>query len=237
MLSPHTILVVDDEPDARQVLKIALQRMSYIVLQAPDGATTIKEARRRRPSLILLDLMMPELDGFDVCRILKNDPTTATIPIIIITARSDEMDRVIALELGAEDYLTKPVSFRELTLRMQKILRSAPDSRDAGAVTVICEDLHVDEARHLVVAASKIVDLTAAEFRILIRLGRDRDTVVSRADLLRDLRSFCDAEGIRTIDTHIVRLRRKLGAAGRRVQTVRGFGYRLDSQPPRVART
>jgi DNA-binding response OmpR family regulator len=223
------ILVVDDEPDALEVLGFKLREAGYQPIFAPDGVRAITTARNEHPALIVLDLMLPEVDGIEVCKILRRDPATASIPIIMLTARASEMDRVIGLEIGADDYVTKPFSPRELVLRIKKLLERArtPDS----AETVLrFGTLQIDVPAHEVRSASGPVALTATEFRLLELLARRRGRVQTRERLLQDVWGYDSSMDTRTIDTHMRRLREKLGTHAEYLETIRGVGYRLKSE-------
>jgi two-component system phosphate regulon response regulator PhoB len=220
------ILVVDDEPDALELIEFNLKRAGFDVLAASDGAAALRKARERLPALIVLDLMIPEIDGLELCRILRADAQTAAILIIMLTARAGELDRILGLELGADDYLTKPFSPRELVLRIRNLLgrRSASgDSKDSIRVGSIVVDL----PRHQVIVQGKPVDLTATEFRLLTLLAQRRGRVQTREQLLRDVWEYDSAIDTRTVDTHVRRLREKLGSAADILDTVRGVGYRM----------
>ncbi len=220
------ILVVDDEPDALELVSFNLKSAGYEVVTADNGNEALKKARQHVPDLILLDVMLPEVDGLEVCKLLRRDPATAPIPIIMLTAKAGEIDRVLGLELGAEDYVTKPFSPRELVLRVKNLLKrrnvseEKPDQYSVG-------DLFIDIPRHLVTVARKRVDLTATEFKLLIILASRRGRVQSREQLLRDVWEYDSLIDTRTVDTHMRRLREKLGDACRYLDTVRGVGYRF----------
>jgi two-component system phosphate regulon response regulator PhoB len=219
------ILLVDDEPDALEVLGFKLRQAGYNALLAKDGARAIALARDERPALIVLDLMLPEVDGLEVCKILRRDPNTATIPIIMLTARAAEMDRVLGLELGADDYVTKPFSPRELLLRIKKLLVRTQSSEDTSAELRMGE-LTLDVARHEVTVAGEPLVLTATEFKLLEILIRRRGRVQTRDRLLQDVWGYDNPIDSRTVDTHMRRLREKLGDIARYLETVRGVGYR-----------
>ncbi len=220
------ILVVDDEPDALELIEFNLKSSGFDVLTAADGETALRLARTRAPDLILLDLMLPEVDGLEVCKILRRDPATSNLPIVMLTAKAAEVDRVLGLELGADDYVTKPFSPRELVLRVKNLLRrrSAPDEI---AERVQLGDLTIDLPRHLVSVQGKAVELTATEFKLLSVLAQRRGRVQSRERLLHDVWNYENAIDTRTVDTHMRRLREKLGKAARFLDTVRGVGYRF----------
>jgi len=219
------ILLVDDEPDALEVLGFKLRQAGYNALLAKDGARAIALARDERPALIVLDLMLPEVDGLEVCKILRRDPNTAAIPIIMLTARAAEMDRVLGLELGADDYVTKPFSPRELLLRIKKLLVRTQSSEDTSAELRMGE-LTLDVGRHEVTVAGAPLMLTATEFKLLEILIRRRGRVQTRDRLLQDVWGYDNPIDSRTVDTHMRRLREKLGDNARYLETVRGVGYR-----------
>ena len=219
------ILLVDDEPDALEVLGFKLRQAGYNALLAKDGARAIALARDERPALIVIDLMLPEVDGLEVCKILRRDPNTAAIPIIMLTARAAEMDRVLGLELGADDYVTKPFSPRELLLRIKKLLVRTQSSEDTSAELRMGE-LTLDVGRHEVTVAGAPLVLTATEFKLLEILIRRRGRVQTRDRLLQDVWGYDNPIDSRTVDTHMRRLREKLGDNARYLETVRGVGYR-----------
>lgn len=220
------ILVVDDEPEAVELVEFNLKQAGFDVATAADGAEALKKTRSLLPSLVVLDLMLPEMDGLEVCKMLRRDPATAAIPIIMLTAKAAEIDRVVGLELGADDYLTKPFSPRELVLRVKKLLargRGEPEE----AETLSFGDLLIDVPRHLVSWRGNRVELTATEFKLLTILAQRRGRVQSRDHLLRDVWEYNTLVDTRTVDTHMRRLREKLGPASKFLDTVRGVGYRF----------
>ncbi len=225
------ILVVDDEPEAVELLEFNLTQAGYTVVAAADGAEAIKKARSVLPNLIVLDLMIPEIDGLEVCKMLRRDPATAGVPIIMLTAKAAEIDRILGLELGADDYITKPFSPRELVLRVKKVLqRGQPAETESDAVKL--GDLLIDPPRHLVSWRGKGIELTATEFKLLSILAKRRGRVQSRDQLLRDVWEYNSLVDTRTVDTHMRRLREKLGPAAKHLETVRGVGYRfMDAAP------
>jgi two-component system phosphate regulon response regulator PhoB len=223
------ILVVDDEPEAVELIEFNLKQAGFDVVTAADGAEALKKARASPPSLILLDLMLPEVDGLEVCKILRRDPATARIPIVMVTAKAAEIDRVLGLELGADDYITKPFSPRELVLRIKKILqRSGSPEPESDKFKI--GGLLIDSARHLVSWRGKRIDLTATEFKLLVLLAQRRGRVQSREHLLRDVWEYNSLVDTRTVDTHMRRLREKLGPAAEYLDTVRGVGYRFSEE-------
>ena len=221
------ILVVDDEPEAVELIEFNLKQAGFGSVSAGDGAEALKKARSLTPALIVLDLMMPEMDGLEVCRILRRDPATASIPIIMLTAKAAEMDRIVGLELGADDYLTKPFSPRELVLRIKRILQRGKPGQEKQE-TLEFGSLLIDPARHLVNWRGKAIELTATEFKLLTTLAERRGRVQSREQLLRDVWDYKSVVDTRTVDTHMRRLRTKLGPASRYLDTVHGVGYRFN---------
>jgi len=220
------ILVVDDEPEAVELLEFNLKQAGFSVIAAADGAEALKKARSVLPNLIVLDLMLPEIDGLGVCKMLRRDPATTRIPIIMLTAKAAEIDRIVGLELGADDYITKPFSPRELVLRVQKILQRGQGA-EAEPEALKFGDLVIDPPRHLVTVRGKRIELTATEFSLLVLLAQRRGRVQSRDQLLRDVWEYNSPIDTRTVDTHVRRLREKLGRAAGYLDTVRGVGYRF----------
>ncbi len=220
------ILVVDDEPDAIELIEFNLKAAGYEVTSAADGDEALKKARAVLPHLIILDLMLPGVDGLAVCKQLRRDERTAPIPIIMLTAKAAEIDRVLGLELGADDYVTKPFSPRELVLRVKRLLRSEP-APAAETDRIVWKELCVDVPRHRATVKGKPLDLTATEFKLLTILAQRRERVQSRERLLQDVWEYDRLIDTRTVDTHIRRLREKLGQAAKYLETVRGVGYRF----------
>ena len=220
------ILVVDDEPEAVELVEFNLKGAGYDVSTAGDGAEALNKARRIQPNLVILDVMMPEIDGMEVCKLLRRDPATSTIPIIMLTAKASEVDRVLGLELGADDYVVKPFSPRELVLRVKKILERGKPVETAKE-KIVCGDLAIDIPRHAVLWKGKEIDLTATEFKLLSTLAQRRGRVQSRDALLRDVWGYESMIDTRTVDTHMRRLREKMGLASKYLDTIRGVGYRF----------
>jgi len=220
------VLVVDDEPEAVELVEFNLRQGGFDVAVAADGAEALKKARGLMPSLIVLDLMLPEVDGLEVCKMLRRDSATAKVPIIMLTAKAAEIDRILGLEFGADDYITKPFSPRELVLRVKRILQRGQAS-DQEQERLKFGELVIDGPRHLVTWRGKKVDLTATEFKLLMLLAQRRGRVQSRDQLLRDVWDYQSAIDTRTVDTHMRRLREKLGPASKFLDTVRGVGYRF----------
>ncbi len=220
------ILVVDDEPEAVELVEFNLKGAGYEVSTASDGAEALNKARRIQPNLVILDVMMPEIDGMEVCKLLRRDPVTSGIPIIMLTAKASEVDRVLGLELGADDYVVKPFSPRELVLRVKKLLdRGKP--ADLAKEKMVFNDLVIDMPRHAVFWKGKQIELTATEFKLLVTLAQRKGRVQSRDTLLRDVWGYESMIDTRTVDTHMRRLREKLGMAAKYLDTLRGVGYRF----------
>jgi DNA-binding response OmpR family regulator len=220
------ILVVDDEPEAVELVEFNLERAGFDVVTAADGAEALKKARSVHPQLVVLDLMLPEIDGLEVCKLLRRDPATAGIPIVMLTAKAAEIDRILGLELGADDYITKPFSPRELVLRIKKLLQRG-ETTAADPSQLKFGELLIDVPRHLISWRGKAIDLTATEFNLLTLLAQRRGRVQSREQLLRDVWEYNNLIDTRTVDTHMRRLREKLGPAAKHLDTVRGVGYRF----------
>lgn len=220
------ILVVDDEPEAVELVEFNLKQAGYAVVTAADGSEALKKARTQTPDLIVLDVMLPEMDGFEICKTLRLESATARVPIIMLTAKAAEIDRVLGLELGADDYLTKPFSPRELLLRVKKILARG-QAGEKPREQLRYGDLLIDLPRHLASWKAKTIDLTATEFKLLTVLAQRSGRVQSRDQLLRDVWEYDSLIDTRTVDTHMRRLREKLGPASKHLDTVRGVGYRF----------
>jgi DNA-binding response OmpR family regulator len=222
---PRTILVIDDEPELVKLLDYNLSKAGYLVLSAKDGEAGLAAARRHAPDAIILDIMMPGLDGWEVCKRLRQDPATASLPLLMLTAKGEEGDRVLGLELGADDYLTKPFGVRELVARVKALLRRLEAA--ASPEIVKTGKLVIDSSRRTVQAGGKPVVLTATEFNLLKALAEKEGRVISREDLLSLARGDDVAVMDRTVDVHVAALRKKLGKHGEMIETVRGVGYRL----------
>ncbi|MGC3989197.1 MAG: response regulator transcription factor [Chthoniobacteraceae bacterium] len=220
------ILVADDEEDVLNLVTANLKNSGFSPLTAVDGPGALQVARNESPSLIVLDLMLPGMSGLEVCKVLKNDTLTARIPVIMLTAKAEEVDRIVGLELGAEDYITKPFSPRELVLRVQSVIRRVAGQNDPQT-ELKGPNLTVDLARHSVKVKGKPIELTAIEFKLVSLLMERRGRTQSRDKLLNDVWGYESIIDTRTVDTHVRRLREKLGIAAENIETVRGFGYRF----------
>lgn len=224
-----TVLVVDDEKDLVELVKYHLEKEGLKCLEARDGETALQMARERTPDLMVLDLMLPGVDGLEVCRKLRKDPKTSSIAIIMLTAKAEEVDRIVGLEMGADDYMVKPFSPRELLARVKAVLRRG-QGQDMPAIKRV-GTLEVDEGKHQVTVNGTVVELTVKEFDLLCALMRANGRVLNREQILETVWGYSNAVDIesRTVDVHIRRLREKLGDEFTRIVTVKGVGYRFES--------
>ena len=229
---PQTILIADDEVDVLNLVASNLRTAGFTVVKVENGPAVLEAVRGQVPDLIVLDLMLPGLTGLEVCKILKSTPATAGIPIIMLTAKAGEVDRIVGLELGADDYITKPFSPRELVLRLQSILRRSVPVPASPELPLVSGEISIDRARCEVTVRQKPVDLTATEFRLLTLLIERRGRVQTRDKLLTDVWGYESVIDTRTVDTHMRRLREKLGDSADCIETVRGFGYRIADDRP-----
>ncbi|MBI3753843.1 MAG: response regulator [Deltaproteobacteria bacterium] len=219
------ILAVDDETDILTLLKYNLEKAGFKVVSAQDGPEAISSAKKEKPNLIILDIMLPSMEGTEVCKILKKDDATSHIPVIMLTAKGEEVDRIVGLELGADDYITKPFSPRELILRVKAVLKRG--QREEKRKTITAGPIHIDMERNSAAVNKQTLSLTAIEFKLLAELAKAKGRVLSRDNLLDMVWGADCYVTDRTVDTHIRRLREKLGKAAKYVETVRGFGYRF----------
>ena len=224
------VLVIDDEKDIVSLLRYHLEKAGFQCLEGMDGAVALRLVREHHPDLLILDLMLPGMDGLEICRHLRQDAATARLPILMLTAKAEEVDRVVGLEVGADDYVVKPFSPRELVARVRAILRRAQEPADLSVRRL--GELEVDESRHSVAVQGTPVELTAKEFGLLCALIRANGRVLNREQLLEGVWGYADAAEIesRTVDVHIRRLREKLGPEAKRIVTVKGVGYRFDME-------
>lgn len=228
------ILVIEDEPDIQQILDYNLREKGHLVFIAGKGEEGLRIAREKRPDLVLLDLMLPDIPGTEVCKKLKADAATRNAQVVMLTAKGEEIDRVVGFELGADDYVVKPFSVRELLLRVQAILRRSQGEQEA-APGILFGSLRVDREAHRVWEQSTEIELTALEFKLLVTLYDRKNRVQTRAALLSDVWGIDADITTRTVDTHVKRLREKLGTAGIYIETVRGVGYRFADNPEQAA--
>ena len=233
-MARESVLVVDDEREILELLKYNLDKEGYSVTVVESGEDALAATRTKMPDIVVLDLMLPGVDGLEVCRRLKTDDRTRGIPIVMLTAKGSEADIVAGLELGAADYITKPFSPRVLTARIRAVLRRGDDpAQDESVVRV--RELSINPGRHLVLVGEKPVELTASEFRILLFLAKRPGWVFTRQQIVDAAQGddvFVSDRFVtdRSVDVHIVSLRRKLGACGSYIETVRGVGYRLQDR-------
>ncbi len=220
-----TVLVIEDDEDIRELLLYHLTREGYITLDAADGRDGLGLALTHKPDLVLLDLMLPKLDGLSICRELDKKKLSPRIPVIMLTARGEDMDRILGLELGADDYVVKPFNVRELMLRVKAVLRR--NELDNAGPQLFGEGVRLDPVAHSVHVDNEAVTLTATEFRLLEDLLRNAGRVRTREELLSSVWGYQFDGYARTVDTHIRRLRAKLGSAADAVETIRGVGYRF----------
>jgi two-component system phosphate regulon response regulator PhoB len=224
------ILIIEDEADILDLVEFNLAQAGYKTIKAADGLTGLNLARKERPELIVLDLMLPGLEGKEICRRIRQDPDLKATPIVMLTAKADEIDRIIGFELGADDYLTKPFSVRELVLRVKAVLRRAQERHLDQATVLNRGGLTIDPARHQVLVEGRPVELTATEFKLLHHLAATAGRVQTREALLDKVWGFSFEGYARTVDTHVRRLRQKLGLRRETVETVRGVGYRFKDE-------
>jgi DNA-binding response OmpR family regulator len=226
------VLVVEDDRDIADLVERYLQKAGFSIELVSSGRDALKAVAGRPPDVLILDLMLPHVDGLEICRAVRSDPRTAAVPIIMLTARADESERIVGLEIGADDYVAKPFSPNELVARVRALLRRTqrqPETRD-----ISYGPIHVDTERHVVSLFGTAVALTAKEFLLLEYLLRNRGRVLSRDVLLTDVWGYKYTGGTRTVDVHVRRLREKLPALGDALVTVKQFGYKLLEQPPAV---
>lgn len=223
------VMIIEDEKDLAELLAFNLEKEGYSATCVHDGKLGLEQAGTDLPDLILLDLMLPGMLGTEVCKELRKDKRTASIPIIMITAKGDEIDRVVGFEVGADDYIVKPFSMREVALRIKAVMRrfeheAKPPVEDIFMVG----DIVIDKKRHTVLSSGNEVDLTSTEFKLLLYLSEKMECVQSREQLLQNVWSYNHSGDTRTVDTHVTRLRGKLGSPGDIIKTVRGFGYKVE---------
>lgn len=229
------VLVVDDEPDIVALVAYHLVKAGYRVSTAATGPDAVMQARQERPALIVLDLMLPGMSGFDVLEQLRAEEGTRDVAVLMLTARKDEPDRIKGLSLGADDYITKPFSPQELILRVGAILRRIQQGQQPAGDTLRVGPIAIDRSAHRVSVDGRDIELTPTEFRLLLTLAERRGRVQARAHLLETVWEAAPDIQTRTVDMHVQRLRTKLESAGELIETVRGFGYRLKAAQPRSA--
>ena len=224
---PKNILVVEDEPDLRTTLEFNLKSEGYKVNSAADGRGAINAIGKKVPDLVLLDLMLPDMSGLEVCKQIRNESFSDQVSIIMLTAKGEEVDRVVGLELGADDYVVKPFSIRELILRISSILKRASES-NTSKEQISIGDVEINLASHRVFISGLEIELTAKEFELLKYMAERNGRIQTREILLENVWGYNHSVTTRTVDTHIKRLRSKIGDMGSKIETVRGVGYRFN---------
>lgn len=223
------VLIIEDEKDLAELLAFNLEKEGYAATCVHDGKLGLERAGADLPDLILLDLMLPGLLGTEVCKALRKDQKTAHIPIIMITAKGDEIDRVVGFEVGADDYIVKPFSMREMALRVKAVMRRFEHEAQIPIPELFSiGEIVIDKQRHLVTSNRNEVELTSTEFKLLLYLAEKKGCVQSREQLLQKVWGYNNTADTRTVDTHVTRLRGKLGLPGDIIKTVRGFGYKIE---------
>ena len=223
------VIIIEDERDLAELLAFNLEKEGWQTVVALDGKSGLERVTAELPDLVILDLMLPELSGIEVCRHLRKQEKTAAIPVIMVTAKGEEIDRVVGFEVGADDYLVKPFSTRELLLRIKALLRRAtsPGQEEKLLSRGV---LTIDTDRHRVTVKGEEINLTSTEFKLLQVMAERLGRMQSRDQLLRDVWGYSSNADTRTVDTHITRLRNKLGDAGDMIRTIRGYGYKMESE-------
>ncbi len=224
---PKHILVVEDEPDTAELLELHLQNEGYRVTVAADGEQALSKLHKLMPDMVILDLMIPEIDGLEVCKFIRKDPATESLPVMMCTAKTSEIDKILGLEQGADDYVTKPFSPRELVLRVKNLLRRTETNQVQDENRLEIGEIRIDKSSHDVYAGDVEIDLTATEYKLLVLLTDRIGRVQSREVLLRDVWGYEPNIDTRTVDTHMQRLRTKLLTSSKHIVTVRGFGYKF----------
>jgi two-component system phosphate regulon response regulator PhoB len=232
MASRPAVLVVEDEKAISDLVAFHLDQTGFEPIVAGDARRALELTRDRLPALVILDLMLPDMDGLDILKIFRGQERSARLPVILLTARAEEADRILGLEIGADDYVVKPFSPRELMLRVERLIASRENMAAASHIPLVFGCLEIDEQKFRVTVSAEPVEISATEMRLLCELIRCRGTVLSRSQLLQNAWGYMPNVTERTVDTHVKRLRQKLGAASDYLETVRGVGYRwLENAP------
>lgn len=225
------ILIVEDDRNISKLIKYNLEKAGFDCSVSFTGEEALEALEKESFCLVILDIMLPKMNGFEVCRYIKQEKRLARVPVIMLTAKGEEVDRIVGLELGADDYVVKPFSPRELVLRVKAILkRNILSEEGASADILLVERIKIDLSRHKVSVDKKEIELTLLEFKLLMTLAQRRGRVQSRERLLSDVWDMASDVTTRTIDTHVKRLRQKLGKSGKLIETVRGIGYRFSEK-------
>jgi two-component system phosphate regulon response regulator PhoB len=224
-MAGELILIVEDEKDISNLISHNLKKAGFRVIPAFNGTAALSKAKEYLPDLILLDLLLPDLEGTEVYKLLKQNPKTKGIPVIMVTAKGEEVDRIVGLELGADDYITKPFSVRELVLRVKAVLKRTRGEKEEKKEIIKAGDIAIDKQGYKAWVGKEEVSLTATEFKLLLELMENPGKVMTRDTLLNNVWGYSYEGYARTVDTHIRRLREKLGKAGEYIETLRGIGY------------
>jgi two-component system phosphate regulon response regulator PhoB len=224
------VLIVEDDLNISKLVRYNLEKAEFECSTATSGEAALETLNAQQFDLVVLDIMLPKMDGLEVCRTIKQNPNLKDVPIVMLTAKGEEIDRVVGLELGADDYIVKPFSPREFVLRIKAVLRRGVPAEQPEMEILKAPGLVADIPKHKVVSAKKEIELTAMEFRLLTTLMKRRGRVQTRDQLLTDVWGINDDVDTRTIDTHVKRLREKLGKAGELIETIRGLGYRFREE-------
>ena len=227
---PKHVLVVEDEPDTAELIELHLKNDGYRVTVAGDGDQALKKVHKHMPDLVILDLMIPEITGVEVCKFIRKDPATQSTPIIMCTAKTGEIDKILGLELGADDYVTKPFSPRELLLRVKNLIKRSGSSNVKADERLVIGEIVIDKNTHEVKVDGQNINLTATEYKLLILFTEKIGRVLSREVLLRDIWEYKNDIETRTVDMHVQRLRKKLLSSENSIVTVRGFGYKFIAE-------
>jgi len=227
---PKHVIVVEDEQDTAELISLHLKNDGYRVTVAGDGDQALKKVHKHMPDLVILDLMIPEITGVEVCKFIRKDPATQSIPIIMCTAKTGEIDKILGLELGADDYVTKPFSPRELLLRVKNLIKRSDSSNVKADERLVIGEIVIDKNTHEVKVDGQTIDLTATEYKLLILFTEKIGRVLSREVLLRDIWGYKNDIETRTVDMHVLRLRNKLLSSKNSIVTVRGFGYKFIAE-------
>ena len=227
---PKHVLVVEDEPDTAELIELHLKNDGYRVTVAGDGDQALKKVHKHMPDLVILDLMIPEINGVEVCKFIRKDTATQSIPIIMCTAKTGEIDKILGLELGADDYVTKPFSPRELLLRVKNLIKRSDSSNVKADERLVIGEIVIDKNTHKVKVDGQPIDLPATEYKLLILFTEKIGRVLSREVLLRDIWGYKNDIETRTVDMHVQRLRNKLLSSKNSIFTVRGFGYKFIAE-------
>ncbi len=230
--APKKVLIIEDEKEILELVKLYIEKGGYRVVTATNGTEGLKAVKTERPDLIILDLMLPEVDGLEVCKRIRNAPETATLPIIMLTAKAEEFDTVIGLELGADDYVTKPFSPKALVSRVKALLRRVDQSREEGPVRLVYRELTVDVGKHEAAVDGREVTLTAKEFGLLEHFLRNPGRVLTRDVLLNAVWGYDYFGTTRTVDVHVRRLKQKLPLLDNAIVSVKSLGYKLKPVEP-----